>query len=80
MSANRIPIALSMKTFLVFTLALLCGAAHAQTPASNPMPDGSGDLYIGLGVASGPRYLGASGRRTTALPLLQGSRTPRPGC
>lgn len=60
-----------MKTLLVFTLAVLCGAACAQTPATNPMPDGSRDLYIGLGVISAPDYLGARTSRTAALPLLQ---------
>lgn len=60
-----------MKTLIVFTLAIACGAACAQTPATNPMPDGSRDLYIGLGVISAPDYLGASAKRTSALPLLQ---------
>lgn len=60
-----------MKTLIVFTLAFACGAACAQTPATNPMPDGSRDLYIGLGVISAPDYLGASAKRTSALPLLQ---------
>jgi outer membrane protein len=35
------------------------------------MPDGSRDLYIGLGVISAPEYLGAGRKRTSALPLLQ---------
>jgi hypothetical protein len=45
----------------LFLLALTagCGAAWAQTPATNPMPDGSRDMYIGLGVQSAPRYEGA---------------------
>ncbi len=60
-----------MKTLLVFTLAFACGAACAQTPATNPMPDGSRDLYIGLGVISAPDYAGAREERTSALPLLQ---------
>jgi outer membrane scaffolding protein for murein synthesis (MipA/OmpV family) len=35
------------------------------------MPDGSRDLYVGLGAQSAPRYEGASGHRITALPVLQ---------
>ena len=60
-----------MKTLLVLTLAASCGAACAQTPSTNLMPDGSRDLYIGLGVIAAPDYLGASNRRTLALPLVQ---------
>lgn len=60
-----------MKTLLVLTLAAACGAACARTPATNPMPDGSRDLYIGLGAISAPDFLGASERRTSALPLIQ---------
>jgi outer membrane protein len=55
----------------LFPLLLLCGAAGAQTPLSNPMPDGSDDMYAGLGVVSAPRYAGADGRRTRLLPVLQ---------
>jgi outer membrane protein len=36
------------------------------------MPDGSGDMYAGLGVVSTPRYAGADSRRTRLLPVLQG--------
>jgi outer membrane scaffolding protein for murein synthesis (MipA/OmpV family) len=54
------------------TLVFACQGAHAQTPAPNPMPDGSGDLYAGLGVVSTPRYAGAAARRTRLLPVLQG--------
>jgi outer membrane protein len=50
--------------------AVSCGAA-AQTPATNPMPDGSRDMYVGLGVASKPRYEGAAGSERSALPVLQ---------
>ena len=60
-----------MHKSLAFGLALACGGALAQTPATNLMPDGSRDMYIGLGANSGPRYDGASERRTTALPVLQ---------
>ena len=52
--------------------ASLAGAlAQAQTPAVNPMPDGSRDMYVGLGVQSAPRYEGTGSRKLTALPVLQ---------
>jgi outer membrane protein len=60
-----------MKKLLAITLAAACGSAAAQTPAVNRMPDGSRDLYIGLGAVSAPRYDGARERRTNALPVLQ---------
>ena len=60
-----------MKTLLAFLLAGACTAVGAQTPANNPMPDGSRDLYLGLGAVSEPSYLGGAQRRVRALPLLQ---------
>lgn len=60
-----------MKTLLVLMLGLAAQAASAQTPATNLMPDGSRDMYLGLGVQSAPRYEGADGYRTRALPVLQ---------
>ena len=60
-----------MKTLLALTLAVVCGAASAQTPATNPMPDGSRDMYVGLGVIAAPDYAGSSERRTEALPMIQ---------
>lgn len=60
-----------MEKFLVLALAAACGTASAQTPASNPMPDGSRDMYLGLGVESSPRYAGATDRKLSALPVLQ---------
>jgi outer membrane scaffolding protein for murein synthesis (MipA/OmpV family) len=53
-------------------LVLACSTAQAQTPAPNPMPDGSDDMYAGLGVVSMPRYAGADERRQRLLPVLQG--------
>jgi outer membrane scaffolding protein for murein synthesis (MipA/OmpV family) len=47
------------------------GLAQAQTPATNPMPDGSRDMYAGLGVQSAPRYEGTENRKVSALPVLQ---------
>ena len=60
-----------MKTLFTLALASACGAAAAQTPTVNAMPDGSRDMYIGLGVQSVGRYEGASERRVKVLPLLQ---------
>lgn len=60
-----------MYKLCVLALAGACGAAHAQTPAINPMPDGSRDMYVGLGAQYAPRYEGARERRTTAMPMLQ---------
>ncbi|WUR13191.1 MipA/OmpV family protein [[Empedobacter] haloabium] len=60
-----------MFKFFVLAVAGTCGTAFAQTPASNPMPDGSRDMYIGLGVQAVPRYEGAAGHRNAILPVLQ---------
>ena len=60
-----------MKTLLALSLAGACGAVSAQVPATNPMPDGSRDTYVGLGVLAAPDYLGAGERRATLLPLIQ---------
>jgi outer membrane protein len=48
-----------------------CRPSHAETPALNPMPDGSRDMYAGVGVQSAPRYDGTGVRRVRALPVLQ---------
>ena len=50
---------------------LASGTVLAQTPALNLMPDGSRDMYVGLGVQSAPRYEGTGSRRVSALPVLQ---------
>lgn len=60
-----------MKTILTLALAAVSSTAAAQTPAVNPMPDGSRDMYVGLGVGSAPRYEGARERKTRALPVIQ---------
>lgn len=60
-----------MEKLLVLALAAACATASAQTPASNPMPDGSRDMYVGLGAVSAPRYEGSAGREVSALPVLQ---------
>jgi outer membrane scaffolding protein for murein synthesis (MipA/OmpV family) len=60
-----------MYKYLVVALASICGSAAAQTPATNLMPDGSRDMYIGVGALSAPRYDGARERHTLAMPVLQ---------
>lgn len=60
-----------MKTLLALTLVVACDAAWAETPATNPMPDGSRDMYVGLGVIAAPDYQGAREMRGALLPLLQ---------
>jgi outer membrane scaffolding protein for murein synthesis (MipA/OmpV family) len=60
-----------MNKLSALALAATCSTAWAQTPASNPMPDGSRDMYVGLGAVSAPRYEGAESRKVSALPLLQ---------
>ncbi len=47
------------------------GSAWAQTPAPGLMPDGSYDMYAGLGVRSAPNYEGGADRRLRAMPALQ---------
>lgn len=60
-----------MKQFFALALAAASTLAGAQTPATNPMPDGSRDMYAGLGVVSRPRYEGADNSKVSALPVLQ---------
>jgi outer membrane scaffolding protein for murein synthesis (MipA/OmpV family) len=60
-----------MTKLFALALAAVSSAACAQTPATNPMPDGSRDMYVGLGLASGPRYQGAAASERSALPVLQ---------
>ena len=60
-----------MKKLLALALTGVSGLTMAQTPAVNLMPDGSRDMYLGLGASVQPRYEGADRQRTRALPLLQ---------
>lgn len=60
-----------MTKLFALALATVSSAACAQMPATNPMPDGSRDMYVGLGVVAKPRYEGARGMRRAALPVLQ---------
>ena len=55
-----------MKKLIIPTLFALCGASHAQMPPAPLMPDGSRDMYVGAGVATGAQYAGADERRTRA--------------
>ncbi|MES3025092.1 MAG: MipA/OmpV family protein [Pseudomonadota bacterium] len=60
-----------MKKLFVLALAGVCGAVGAQTPTTNPMPDGSHDMYLGLGAVSEAVYEGSRERRAATLPVLQ---------
>lgn len=60
-----------MEKLLALVLAGACSAAAAQTPANNPMPDGSRDMYVGLGVVSAPAYEGSDEREERIMPVLQ---------
>jgi outer membrane scaffolding protein for murein synthesis (MipA/OmpV family) len=62
-----------MNKLLPLALAsiLVSGGTRAETPATNPMPDGSRDMYVGLGLQSAPRYEGTGSRKVSAWPVLQ---------
>lgn len=60
-----------MNKLLFLALAMSCASSRAETPTANPMPDGSRDMYAGLGVQSAPRYDGTGSRKVSALPVLQ---------
>jgi outer membrane scaffolding protein for murein synthesis (MipA/OmpV family) len=60
-----------MTKLFALALAAVSSAACAQMPATNTMPDGSRDMYAGLGAVSKPRYEGAGERETAFLPVLQ---------
>lgn len=60
-----------MNKLPALVLAVVSSGASAQTPATNPMPDGSRDMYVGLGLVSAPRYEGARHSERHALPVLQ---------
>lgn len=45
--------------------------AFAQTPASNPTPDGSREMDIGLGVQAAPRHAGVAGHCNVVSLMLQ---------
>jgi outer membrane protein len=60
-----------MTKLFVLAFAAVSSAAVAQTPAANPMPDGSRDMYVGLGAISKPRYEGAGERRERVASVVQ---------
>jgi outer membrane protein len=60
-----------MAKFLLFLMLAACSAAFAQTPAANPMPDGSRDMYLGVAVLSRPFYEGATSRKIQVTPVMQ---------
>ncbi|MES2072702.1 MAG: MipA/OmpV family protein [Pseudomonadota bacterium] len=60
-----------MKTLSLAFIFSFCGVALAQTPAANMMPDGSRDMYVGLGVGSAPLCDGSGERRTRVMPNIQ---------
>jgi len=61
------------KFFVPLCLLALCPWAAAQAPVFEPMPEGSRDAYLGLGVAHRPLYDGASELRWTLDPLVHAS-------
>jgi outer membrane scaffolding protein for murein synthesis (MipA/OmpV family) len=66
----RMPTTLA-RSFTLTALLAAAGGAAAQTPVANPMPDGSRDMYLGLGLQSTNRYEGGSGRHLLLMPVLQ---------
>jgi len=57
-------------TFILFGLAL-SNVVRAQTPTQNLMPDGSYDMYVGLGAVLRPSYEGATKYKRAILPVMQ---------
>lgn len=63
-----------MKPLLTaLTLFSLTGGAAAQAPVFEPMPEGSQDVFLGLGAGYRPRYEGAREHQLRAEPLVQAS-------
>ncbi len=60
-----------MNKLVPLLLYSLCGACAAQTPTHNLMPDGSHDLYMGLGAVYRAAYEGAEHHRKVFLPAIQ---------
>lgn len=59
------------RLLFVFAISCFSSTLSAQTPAPNLMPDGSHDLYVGVGAELRPRYEGAGDTRVVALPVAQ---------
>ena len=51
-----------MKKLAILALLFACGAVHAQTPAAHILPDGSTDMYFGMGLTDAPAYEGSNVR------------------
>lgn len=60
-----------MTKLLALLLSAVCSAVAAQTPTANLMPDGSRDMFIGVGASSAPCYPGARGYQGVLLPVVQ---------
>ncbi|MBC3875607.1 MipA/OmpV family protein [Undibacterium flavidum] len=56
---------------LIIATFIISSNAYAQSPAQNLMPDGSHDMYLGLGVVSRPLYEGANQTKRQAVPVMQ---------
>lgn len=60
------------KTYLLLIATFgISSCAYAQSPAQNLMPDGSHDMYLGLGVLSRPLYEGANRTKRRMVPVMQ---------
>jgi outer membrane protein len=57
-------------TFILISLAL-SNVGQAQTPTQNLMPDGSHDMYVGLGAVLRPSYEGATKYKRAIVPVMQ---------
>lgn len=60
-----------MQKLIFIALLSASTGALADTPAARMMPDGSRDMYVGLGVMSAPRYKGSDERDTDPVALVQ---------
>jgi outer membrane scaffolding protein for murein synthesis (MipA/OmpV family) len=60
-----------MKNLFLLALLITSTFALAQTPTARLMPDGSKDMYAGIGVVSAPRYKGSDRQETDPVALVQ---------
>ncbi len=61
----------SMKFILFAPLFCVANLAFAQTPAASMLPDGSSDMYVGLGVVSEPSCEVGGEQTTRIMPNVQ---------
>jgi outer membrane scaffolding protein for murein synthesis (MipA/OmpV family) len=59
---------LTLTSTLIFTFS---DSAYAQSTTQNLMPDGSHDMYLGLGVLSRPFYEGSKDTKRVVIPVMQ---------